>query len=448
MDNTSSSEKQLAIARKSWLVSVIAQPIFIRANLLNIVYFSKLFPRWNTRQVSINAISNSNIHLEMWQRKELLVKARFSCFLIKRLLRLGDCTIENPNNLARVVLSRYVSDNDNPDLTCVETLEGHNECVEFVAFYPEHYLATSSRNDTIRKLCLFSHNRSTATCVVSIKEPSNNFIWSFAFHPTLPRIATGFMDGTLKLFSFSSNETQATCLETLKAHRGYIDSVNFHLTLPFLATCCDVSWDKTLKLWCFNHDVSTTTCVATLRDTTFLAFHPTDAILATNSYSYTIKLWRFSPNGTEATCVATLWGDEDCFYSRTVFPNRGGHTRDVSSAVFHPKLPLLATGSHDKTVKLWRISSDISVSVQTCEATLMGHTESVYSIAFHPRAPLLATGSCDNTVKLWRISSDGKEATCLATLIGHSGIVHSVRFHSTLPLLATGSRDKTVKLWR
>ena len=72
----------------------------------------------------------------------------------------------------------------------------------------------------------------------------------------------------------------------------------------------------------------------------------------------------------------------------------------------------------------------------------------VHSVAFHPTAPLLATGSGDCTVKLWRLSSDNSSATCVATLEGHMKDVHSVAFHPTAPLLSTGSADHTVKLWR
>ena len=41
-------------------------------------------------------------------------------------------------------------------------------------------------------------------------------------------------------------------------------------------------------------------------------------------------------------------------------------------------------------------------SSATCVATLEGHSNWVLSVAFHPTAPLLATGSDDNTVRLWR----------------------------------------------
>ena len=86
-------------------------------------------------------------------------------------------------------------------------------------------------------------------------------------------------------------------------------------------------------------------------------------------------------------------------------------------------------------------------SSATCVATLAAHSRYVRSVAFHPTAPLLATGSDDDTVKLWRLSSDNSSATCVATLAAHSGSVFSVAFHPTAPLLATGSWDSTVKLW-
>ena len=87
-------------------------------------------------------------------------------------------------------------------------------------------------------------------------------------------------------------------------------------------------------------------------------------------------------------------------------------------------------------------------SSATCVATLEGHSDSVTSVVFHPTAPLLATGSWDNTVRLWLLSSDNSSATCVATLEGHSSLVTSVVFHPTAPLLATGSGDKTVRLWQ
>ncbi|KAE8393572.1 hypothetical protein BDV23DRAFT_180627 [Aspergillus alliaceus] len=55
----------------------------------------------------------------------------------------------------------------------------------------------------------------------------------------------------------------------------------------------------------------------------------------------------------------------------------------------------------------------------------------------------LASGSGDKTIKLW----DTKTGTELQTLKGHSGYVRSVAFSHTGQTLASGSDDITVRLW-
>ena len=83
-----------------------------------------------------------------------------------------------------------------------------------------------------------------------------------------------------------------------------------------------------------------------------------------------------------------------------------------------------------------------------CASTLRGHGDGVFSVAFHASAPYLATGSTDKTAKLWLLNADCSAATCVSTLRGHSGGVYSVAFHPSAPYLATGSGDMTTKLWR
>jgi WD40 repeat protein len=177
-----------------------------------------------------------------------------------------------------------------------------------------------------------------------------------------------------------------------------------------------------------------------------VVFHPTALVLATGSDDKTAKLWRLSSDDlsteffvpkrnmyTKCACVCTL----------------KGHREYVTCVAFHPNEPILATGSRDHTVKLWRLSSDYhsETSVATLEGFRVGHSDYVRSVAFHPTGHLFATCSDDKTVKLWRLSPDNLSATCVATLEGHSDYVTSVAFHPSAPRLATSSRDFTVKLW-
>jgi len=71
---------------------------------------------------------------------------------------------------------------------------------------------------------------------------------------------------------------------------------------------------------------------------------------------------------------------------------------------------------------------------------LQGHTGDVHSVAWSPDGKTLASGSNDKTVKLWKAAT-GK---LLASLQGPTGDVHSVAWSPDGKTLASGSSDQTV----
>ena len=73
-------------------------------------------------------------------------------------------------------------------------------------------------------------------------------------------------------------------------------------------------------------------------------------------------------------------------------------------------------------------------------ATLLGHSGWVCAVAWRSDG-VLASGSWDKTIKLWR------DEKCIGTLKGHTGCVCAVAWGSD-GVLATSSNDLTIKLWR
>ena len=146
-----------------------------------------------------------------------------------------------------------------------------------------------------------------------------------------------------------------------------------------------------------------------------VSFSPDGTKVASGSVDKTVKLW----DVTSGSCLQTL----------------EGHSSSVHSVSFSPDGTKVASGSWDKTVKLWDVTSG------ECLQTL-GHSFWVFSVSFSPDGTKVASGSYGK-VKLWDVTS----GECLQTLRGHSASVRSVSFSPDGTKVASGSDDNTVKLW-
>lgn len=151
---------------------------------------------------------------------------------------------------------------------------------------------------------------------------------------------------------------------------------------------------------------------------------------------YALKYLKETALPERRTALSNLLRGPEYAVLRTI-PNCSHHDSKVTSVCFSPKARILASGSDDRTVKLWDLSTGSEM------ATLRRHAEGVTSVCFSPDGKILASGSWDATIVLWDV--DKQEIH--TTLFGHSYAVNVVRFSPDGRDLASGSDDGTVRLW-
>jgi WD40 repeat protein len=118
------------------------------------------------------------------------------------------------------------------------------------------------------------------------------------------------------------------------------------------------------------------------------------------------------------------------------FPSKlTGHYGLVSSLCFSPDGSLLASGSYDSIVILWKINDGSVVHH-------LNHKDRVTAVAFSPAGDIVASAGTDKTIKLWDVNTGG----LLKMFAGHTSRIHSVSFDLSGTTLVSGG-DNELIIW-
>jgi WD40 repeat protein len=112
-----------------------------------------------------------------------------------------------------------------------------------------------------------------------------------------------------------------------------------------------------------------------------------------------------------------------------------------------PDGKLLVTTAARPSVQLalWDLEASIASGSGQAISSDASHGNLIQRLRFSPDGTRLATGSQDRTAKVWTVSPEGIEESM--TLAGHSGIVYDIAFSPDGRFLATGSDDGTARIW-
>ncbi|MCS6852128.1 MAG: serine/threonine protein kinase [Gemmataceae bacterium] len=118
---------------------------------------------------------------------------------------------------------------------------------------------------------------------------------------------------------------------------------------------------------------------------------------------------------------------------------RQRHWGPVRAVAFHPRAPLLASGGHDRVVRLWNPRN------MKERAVLTGHTGFIQALAFSPDGERLASAGADGTIHLWdNVTGDTPR---LARVLRRNGVITAVAFDRDGDLLISNDSIRGLALW-
>lgn len=284
----------------------------------------------------------------------------------------------------------------------------------------------------------------------------DSIVLNMAYSPDGKTLVTASEDGTVKLWDTATNQVTAT----LTGHEGPVRAVAFSPNGKYLVTG---SQDKTAIVWDLSNNSKKYTLSGQSATITSVAFNPDGNSLATGSDDQTVYLWKmdngqkfgatfnikdnvtaiaYAPDG-KTLAVGTQKGSLKLFdlgnANEKPAPLGKGHDGTIWSLAFSHNGKYLASGSLDKTTRLWNVEADkVSLRFVFDDSTL-----GIRQVAFSPDDKYLASACDDNTVYVWD-AANGVEAT---KLTGFTKGVYSVAISPDGKTAAGGSVDGVVKLW-
>lgn len=293
------------------------------------------------------------------------------------------------------------------------SLKGHTDVVQDIAFDPlsGKLLVSCSADMSIRIWDI----QETYSCIKTLQGHDHN-VSSVTFTPSGDHVVSSSRDRTIKIWEVSTGY----CIRTLVGHRDWVRQIRIFFDGSLMASCSN---DQSIFVWQIS----------------------TSALSSNNN----LECKHYELRGHEHVVECIAWAPDSStpaimeaagIQSNTRLPNGTDIKKQTliqNTQQQRTSGPYLASGSRDKTIKLWDMTTFQLLF------TLTGHNNWVRGLIFQPGGKFLLSVSDDKTLRCWELRTRRNNKT----LDAHSHFVTSIDMHKTAPFVCTASVDQTIKLW-
>ena len=238
-------------------------------------------------------------------------------------------------------------------------------------------------------------------------------VCAVAFSPDGNSIATGLWDATVGVWDIAS---------------GKLNSATWHLKNPVLFLA-------------FSSD-GTRIITAAASKWSWKDFKPDEDVASLSSSKKRCHYIGMYPDGSRGYALVEqtnieLW-DANVQNQNRQREKTAGHSSSVRSVAFAPGGSRIASGSRDKTVRVW--------DAQKGESEVMAemrHSNSVLLVTFSPNGQYIVSGGFDNVVRIW----DALTGHPIQTLEGHPKWIRCGAYSPDGSRFVSGSADGMLRLW-
>lgn len=250
-------------------------------------------------------------------------------------------------------------------------------------------------------------------------------IQSLAFAPDAPMLAVGSANGFVEIWDADQGER----VNALPEHGGAVQSVAFGSSADLFATGVgerigSLVFDDTVRIWQgaekqaahqFGGELEAVAGCSTFRNS--VAFSRDGRLLASGSHDFTVKVWDVATGELAQTL--------------------DGHRSSVFGVAFSPDSAYLASASDDGFVRVWRTETFELV------VELLNGIDGKTAVAFSPDGRHLASGSLFGVIDLW----DTTTWELARTVKSEKNRYSNLAFSPDGRLLAVGARNNQIQLW-